>query len=69
MPAGAGHFRYYLLRIGGNKEYEVKPKLAVAIGPAAGICCYEVGAEVIDGFRERFAYAEELFVATRALIC
>ena len=49
-----------------TKEYGVKPEdLQVAIGPAAAVCCYEVGAEVIDGFRERFAYAEELLVATR----
>jgi YfiH family protein len=49
------------------KEYGVNPQdLRVAIGPAAGICCYEVGAEVIDGFRERFVYADELFVPTRA---
>ena len=48
------------------KAYGVKPEdLQVAIGPAAAVCCYEVGAEVIDGFRERFAYAEELLVATR----
>lgn len=47
-------------------EYGAKPEdLRVAIGPAAAVCCYEVGAEVIDGFRERFAYADELFVATR----
>jgi polyphenol oxidase len=46
-----------------TKEYGVNPEdLRVAIGPAAGICCYEVGAEVIDGFRERFTYAEELFI-------
>ena len=49
------------------KEYGVNPEdLRVAIGPAAGLCCYEVGAEVIDGFRERFVYADELFVPTRA---
>ena len=49
------------------KEYGVNPQdLRVAIGPAAGICCYEVGAEVIDGFRERFVYADELLVPTRA---
>ena len=49
-----------------TKEYGVKPEdLQVAIGPAAAVCCYEVGAEVIDGFRERFAYAEELLVETR----
>jgi YfiH family protein len=48
------------------KEYGAKPEdLQVAIGPAAAVCCYEVGAEVIDGFRERFAYSDKLFVATR----
>jgi hypothetical protein len=48
------------------KEYGVKPEdLRVAIGPAAGVCCYEVGAEVIDGFQERFSYANELFIRTR----
>ena len=48
------------------KEYGVKPQdLHVAIGPAAGVCCYEVGAEVIEGFQERFAYANELFIPTR----
>lgn len=48
------------------KEYGVKPQnIRVAIGPAAAVCCYEVGAEVIDGFRERFAYADELFTPTR----
>lgn len=48
------------------KEYGAKPEdLRVAIGPAAAVCCYEVGAEVIDGFRERFAYADELLIATR----
>jgi purine-nucleoside/S-methyl-5'-thioadenosine phosphorylase / adenosine deaminase len=48
------------------KEYGVKPQdIQVAIGPAAAVCCYEVGTEVIDGFRERFAYADELFIPTR----
>ena len=48
------------------KEYDARPEdLRVAIGPAAAVCCYEVGAEVIDGFRERFAYADELLLATR----
>jgi YfiH family protein len=36
-----------------------------AIGPAAGSCCYEVGHEVIEAFQEKFAYADELFTATR----
>ena len=36
-----------------------------AIGPAALACCYEVGHEVIDAFRERFADADELLTPTR----
>ncbi len=39
--------------------------VCAAIGPAARSCCYEVGAEVIEAFRERFAYASELFTPTR----
>lgn len=47
------------------KEYGAEPlDLRVAIGPAAASCCYEVGPEVIDGFKERFAYADDLFVPT-----
>jgi polyphenol oxidase len=37
----------------------------VAIGPAAAACCYEVGLEVIDGFKERFQGAGDLFIPTR----
>ena len=36
-----------------------------ALGPAALQCCYEVGAEVIEAFKEKFAYAPALFAATR----
>lgn len=36
-----------------------------AIGPAANACCYEVGHEVIDAFREKFSNAAELFTETR----
>ena len=36
-----------------------------AIGPAALACCYEVGAEVIEAFRTRFAHADELLTPTR----
>jgi polyphenol oxidase len=38
--------------------------LRVAIGPAAGSCCYEVGADVIDPFRNRFP-DHDLFTQTR----
>jgi len=36
-----------------------------AIGPAALACCYEVGLEVIEAFRARFDYADELLTPTR----
>ena len=39
--------------------------LRVAIGPAANACCYEVGSEVIDVFKERFANSETLLTTTR----
>jgi YfiH family protein len=38
--------------------------LRAAIGPAAGSCCYEVGADVIDPFRNRFP-DQDLFTQTR----
>lgn len=48
------------------KEYKSEPAdLRVAIGPAAAACCYEVGSEIIDGFQERFPYANSLFTPTR----
>ena len=36
-----------------------------AIGPAALGCCYEVGAEVVESFKEKFSCAPELFTPTR----
>jgi YfiH family protein len=36
------------------------------IGPAANACCYEVGADVIEIFRARFPYADELLTPTCA---
>lgn len=50
-----------------NEEYGTRTAdVIAAIGPAALRCCYEVGAEVIQIFDERFpAYAEELFTPTR----
>jgi YfiH family protein len=38
--------------------------VCVAIGPAAGSCCYEVGEDVIHPFRNRFG-DEDLFTQTR----
>jgi polyphenol oxidase len=50
-----------------HREYDSRPEdLRVAIGPAAGVCCYEVGDDVIDAFKARFSGAAELFTATRA---
>jgi YfiH family protein len=49
-----------------TNEFGTRPQdLRVAVGPAAAACCYEVGSEVIDGFKERFANAETLFTRTR----
>lgn len=48
-----------------SENYNSKPgNLHVAIGPAAGSCCYEVGTDVIDGFRSAFP-AQDLFSDTR----
>jgi copper oxidase (laccase) domain-containing protein len=37
-----------------------------ALGPAALGCCYEVGAEVVEPFRAKFADADSLFTPTDA---
>jgi YfiH family protein len=48
-----------------TQEYGARAKdLRVAIGASAGPCCYEVGSEVIDAFRARFA-DDNLFKITR----
>jgi hypothetical protein len=49
------------------EEYGTRARdVIAAIGPAALSCCYEVGAEVVEIFNERFpAYAEDLFAPTR----
>lgn len=39
--------------------------LRAAIGPAANVCCYEVGAEVIQQFGDRFPQSQNLFAPTR----
>jgi YfiH family protein len=40
--------------------------LRAAIGPAANMCCYEVGSDVIDRFKEHFPQSADLFTPTRA---
>ena len=48
------------------REYDARPKdLRVAIGASAGPCCYEVGSEVVEAFKKRFADGEKLFTTTR----
>lgn len=49
-----------------TKEYGTRAvDIRAAIGPAAGGCCYEVGAEVIEAFGANFADAGSLFHPTR----
>lgn len=38
-----------------------------AIGPSAGACCYEVGPEVVETFRQKFKDAEALLTPTARL--
>jgi len=46
-------------------EYGARAEhVRVAIGPAAGSCCYEVGADVIDPFQTRFP-DQDIFTQTR----
>lgn len=47
-------------------EYGTRSEdVRAAIGPAAGVCCYEVGAEVIEAFGSNFEDAGSLFRPTR----
>jgi YfiH family protein len=49
-----------------QSEYGTRAEdLRVAIGPAANTCCYEVGSDVINVFRERFPQSDDLFTPTR----
>jgi polyphenol oxidase len=49
-----------------KNEYEVEPgNLRAAIGPAANTCCYEVGSDVIERFKELFPRSNHLFTATK----
>jgi polyphenol oxidase len=48
-----------------QKRYSSKAEdIHAAIGPAALQCCYEVGEDVIQAFKERFSYATSLFIPT-----
>jgi purine-nucleoside/S-methyl-5'-thioadenosine phosphorylase / adenosine deaminase len=48
------------------RHYSTEPEnLRAAIGPAANVCCYEVGPEVISQFKDRFPQTDSLFVPTR----
>lgn len=50
-----------------RKHYASDPQdLIAAIGPAASVCCYEIGEEVIDIFIKNFDYGADLLVPTRA---
>jgi YfiH family protein len=50
-----------------SAEYGTRaPDVVAAIGPAALQCCYEVGAEVVEIFKEKFpADSDQLFTPTR----
>jgi polyphenol oxidase len=49
-----------------SAAYDTRPHdVRVAIGPAAGACCYEVGTDVIDPFRTKFP-DHEILRETRA---
>jgi len=49
-----------------SAAYKTQPReVCVAIGPAAGSCCYEVGTDVIDPFKTKFP-EQQIFTATRA---
>ena len=49
-----------------QQEYGVhSADLRAAIGPAAMACCYEVGSEVIELFKERFPQSGHLLTPTR----
>jgi polyphenol oxidase len=49
-----------------GEEFGTDPRdVRAALGPAALGCCYEVGPEVVEPFRAKFADADSLFKPTR----
>jgi YfiH family protein len=49
-----------------REEFGTDPSdVRAALGPAALGCCYEVGPDVVEPFRARFADADSLFTPTR----
>lgn len=49
-----------------SEEYGARAAdVRVGIGPAARGCCYEVGPEVVESFREKFPRAADWFTASR----
>ena len=49
-----------------KREYGTETEnVIVAVGPAAGACCYEVGTDVIDAFGAEFPQEISLFKPTR----
>jgi YfiH family protein len=61
VGASVSHTLDRLAREYGTRSADVR----VAIGPAAGACCYEVGAEVIEAFKTHFPDQDDLFKPTR----
>ncbi len=50
-----------------QSEYGTRAEdLRCAIGPAANTCCYEVGSDVIERFKELFPQSDHLFTPTSA---
>jgi polyphenol oxidase len=49
-----------------QKEFGTRAgDLRAAIGPAANACCYEVGSDVLEKFKELFPQSDHLFTPTR----
>jgi YfiH family protein len=49
-----------------QQRHDTSPAdLVVALGPAIGQCCFEVGSEVVELFETRYAYAHDCFVIPR----